>query len=116
MPSIVTETISDYMLIRQHGYFNKETGEEFSAIVTNSLKNGTRRFITDLKGCSAINSPAAALLLDACLKIVEDYHGEIVIFGLNSLKKSFLEMTGIFEFASYAASFEEARQIMGIAD
>jgi len=112
MPGITTQKNRDYLLIRQFGYFNNETADEFSQIVTNTLAAGLCNFIVDLENCHSINSPAVAQFLDSCLKIVEDHNGVIVVFGLNNLKKSFFEMAGIFPLASYANSFEEAVQIL----
>ncbi|MBU1108454.1 MAG: hypothetical protein KKB51_17395 [Candidatus Riflebacteria bacterium] len=105
---ITTETTSDYLLIRQSGYFNAEAAVEFSSIISGALESGKCNFIVNLENCSSVNSPAVAHILDLCLQIVEDHHGAIVIFGLNNLKKSFFEMAGIFPLASSTNSFEEA--------
>lgn len=105
---ITSEKNDDYFLIRLSGYFNAEAASEFAAVISEALESGMCNFIADFEKCGSVNSPAVAQVLDSCIQIVEDHDGAFVIFGLNSLKRSFFEMAGIFQLAASASSLEEA--------
>ncbi|MBF0547248.1 MAG: hypothetical protein HQM08_22600 [Candidatus Riflebacteria bacterium] len=90
------------------GYFSGDTGIKMDQIVTDLLQNGNKYIIIDFSNCKIINSPGVVALVETTMRIVGDFDGKLVIFGLDELKVSVFFMAGIFPLAKLARTQEEA--------
>ena len=98
---------TDIPVISLKGYFSGEGGQAVAREVDAALNLGRKRILIDLVGCTVINSPGIAVLMDLAMKIVDDFQGRLILVGLDNSKKQFLTMTGVLPLAGTAATVDE---------
>ncbi len=95
------------------GYFSKEGGEAVEAKINASLDGGRKKIVLDMSGCTVINSPGIAKLMEMAMKVIDDFQGALILVGLDNSKKQFLGMTGVLPLAGTAATLDEAFRTLG---
>jgi anti-anti-sigma regulatory factor len=91
-----------------HGYFNDETGARLDKIVETMALINKNRFIIDFRDCPLINSLGISILLDVTMKVIDDFHGNMVLTGLDAGKTRVMEEFYIIPTATVAATLAEA--------
>ncbi len=90
------ETVHEgFVILHVIGYCEAELGARLVERIESLARAGNTRIVIDLATCSIINSPGVASLLDAALRLVEDFRGRLVLCGLDRLKTSVLSMAKV---------------------
>ncbi len=109
---IIRVDLEGFPCLKIKGYFNKETGTAILPIVDELLGSGKVKILIDFSECTVLNSPGVSAVLAITMKIVEDFQGKLVLFGLNELKLSVLDFTGVTELAQTAKNPADAIQLV----
>lgn len=82
------------------GYLEEMAGQQLKEFIEQKLAEGITEFGLNFCAIKLINSPGVASLLDIGSAIVDDYAGELVVWGFDSHNFSVMEMAGFFFVAS----------------
>ncbi len=91
-------------------YFDQEVAITVQRIVRQQYKTGIKRFVIDFGGCQVANSGGVASLWDLALQVLDDYHGKIVLCGVDSIKESVFALIGVIPLLHVAKTLPEALQ------
>ena len=108
--SFQTAREGDILVVSIAGYLENTGGTTLKQAIDASLQEGILRYILDFRQTELISSPGVAALLDVSSRIVDDFDGKIVAFGLDAHHSAVLEMSGFFFMVSQAADLDEARK------
>ncbi|HOY65801.1 MAG TPA: STAS domain-containing protein [Candidatus Ozemobacteraceae bacterium] len=108
-----TETKKNCVIIRVDGYLDGESGPELQRMVEEFLCRGVRGFVFEFSRCANINSLGVSSLLDAALRVVEDFGGNLAVTGLNEIQRKVLILSGIIPLAVAAPTLVEACRVTG---
>ena len=89
------------------GYCGQEAGQKLVATVDKVLRNGDIKMVIDFSECRLINSPGSVGVMDATLKIVDDFKGKVCVTGLDDIKIQVFKMVGVFPLAEVTGSFKD---------
>jgi anti-anti-sigma regulatory factor len=112
--SFVSETQGQIELLRLKGYLEDTGGTTLKAHVQKCLDTGISRFAFDFSAIELISSPGVAALLDISGIVVDDFAGQITVWGLDKHHSVVLEMSGLFFMAQQVAN--EAEAMTALAD
>lgn len=76
------------------GYLEEVAGQQLKEFVEEKLADGITEFGLNFCAIKLINSPGVASLLDIGSAIVDDYAGELVVWGFDPHNFSVMEMAG----------------------
>ena len=107
---IKEEGIQGIPVFLMSGYFNVDAATRLTELVKGKLESGQIRIALEFSGCSAVNSPGVATLMDLAILVNDDYRGQMVFCGLDEMKRSFFKMVGIFTAATEVPTKEAAAQ------
>ena len=91
-----------------HTYFDADVGKTVSTMVEEAITQGCFSLVIDLSACAIINSSGVATLLDLACRIVQDFRGSLFLVGLDTLKRSVLDIGGVLMFAEEKPTRAEA--------
>ncbi len=106
--SFVSETRGQIEVLRFKGYLEDTGGTTLKAHVQKCLDSGISRFAFDFSSIELISSPGVAALLDISGMVVDDFAGQIAVWGLDKHHSVVLEMSGLFFMAQQVANESEA--------
>jgi anti-anti-sigma regulatory factor len=106
--SLTAEGKGQYELLKLQGYLEDTGGSKLKAHVQASLDAGICAFALDFSSIELISSPGVAALLDICGMIVDDFAGQMAVWGLDKHHSTVLEMSGFFFMAHQVAGEAEA--------
>ncbi|HEY9071994.1 MAG TPA: STAS domain-containing protein [Candidatus Ozemobacteraceae bacterium] len=109
----LTENKQNCVIIRIEGYLDGESGPEMQRMVEELLCRGVRGFVFEFSRCANINSLGVSSLLDAALRVVEDFGGLLAVTGLNEIQRKVLILSGIIPLATAAPTLAEACRVTG---
>lgn len=110
--SFTPTTQGDVEVIRLSGYLADDGGAELKTHFDSCLEKGLTKFILDCSSVELISSPGVAALLEISSGIVDDFDGQIAVFGLDSHHLAVMEMAGFFYLAHRANDENEAKTIV----
>ena len=111
--SFIPEKKSNLCILRVSGYLEGNGGSELKAHVVKCLDDDITLFVLDFRAIELISSPGVAALLDIVSFIVDDYAGQVAVFGLDPHHLAVLEMSGFFFLAEQAGEEAGAVSILG---
>lgn len=95
-------------------YCSNETIGNLPDELSSICAKGVDKYILDFSACTIVNSLGIATILEALL-IVNEYDGQVVITGLDTLKTRFFKLTGILSLANQANNMNEAEQMLDLS-
>jgi len=98
-----TRKDADVVVFSLSGYLEDLGGSQLKAFVDKTLQDGISKVILDFRKIELISSPGVAAILDIASKIIDDFNGRIVVFGLDHHHLAVLEMSGLFFLAIQAS-------------
>lgn len=110
--SFNSETRGQIEIMRLKGYLEDTGGTTLKAHVQKCLDAGLSRFALDFSTIELISSPGVAALLDISGMVVDDFAGQIAVWGLDKHHSVVLEMSGLFFMAQQVGSETEAMSIL----
>ncbi len=105
--SLTVENRGQYEALLLKGYLEDSGGSKLKEHVHASLDSGISLFAMDFSGIELISSPGVAALLDVCGMVVDDFAGQIAVWGLDKHHSAVLEMSGFFFMAHQVADEAE---------
>ncbi|MDD2999527.1 MAG: anti-sigma factor antagonist [Erysipelotrichia bacterium] len=106
--SFSSETRGNIEILRLKGYLEGTGGTGLKVHIQKCLDSGLSRFVFDCSAIELISSPGVAALLDISGTVVDDFAGQIAVWGLDKHHSTVLEMSGLFFTAQQVASEEES--------
>ena len=100
--------VQEVPILTVHTYFDAEIGQGVTAHVEDILQRGGTRLIIDLTTCAIVNSSGVAALLDLACKVVQDFRGCLFLAGLDTLKRTVLDIGGVLMFAQEVKTPQDA--------
>lgn len=94
------------------GYLEEEAGRELKSFVEEKLSEGITGFGLNFCAVKLINSPGVASLLDIGSIVVDDYAGDLVVWGFDSHNHSVMEMAGFFFVANEVEGESEGLEFL----
>ena len=113
--SFTTEMFGTVPVFHIAKYFDEGCGTQLNKTADEHLCAGRLRMIIDFAGCKVINSPGIGKLLEIVLKVANDYRGQIVLCGLDTLKRKVFLMATIIPTAKEAANVDAALKELSAA-
>ena len=113
--SVTTETKDQIEILRLKGYLEDTGGTMLKQTVQSALDAGFCMFALDCTDVELISSPGVAALLDISGMIVDDFAGQIGVWGLDKHHSTVLEMSGFFFMAHQAAGEQECFEFLNSA-
>jgi anti-anti-sigma regulatory factor len=95
-------------IVEFSGYLAAGVTEVLVPQVEERLENGELNFLFDFAGVSMLESAAVAGILAVTEKIVDDRQGYLAFCRLNEVSQRVLEMVGIFLYAGFFETREQA--------
>ena len=86
------EKVSGFPVIKPQGYLNEQAGIKLKEIIDDLFKQGDLFMVMDLCDCDLINSLGVAAILDASLRVNEDFQGGFVLSSLKPLMVEILDL------------------------
>lgn len=105
--SLTVESKGHYELLGLKGYLEDTGGNSLKEHVNSSLHAGISMYAMDFSAIELISSPGVAALLDVCGSVVDDFAGQIAVWGLDKHHSAVLEMSGFFFMAHQVADEAE---------
>jgi len=104
----ISERPTGQVIIDCSGYYDEEAGKKIQEALNPFLARGRVLIALNLGRCGTVNSLGIASILDLAMQVIDDFKGKLVVTGLDPLKKSVFEVTGVFPLAEYAGTIDEA--------
>ncbi|MBF0542893.1 MAG: hypothetical protein HQM08_00595 [Candidatus Riflebacteria bacterium] len=104
---VTREEGTEIIIIGVQGYFDDVCGKNVRTALETYLRKGVVKIILDVGGAKNINSLGVASVLKMVLLVLDNYKGRFLITGLNSLKKSVFELTGVIPLAEVVETVDD---------
>jgi len=110
--SFTSVSHSDVEILTLSGYLEELAGQQLKEFVEMKLEDGITEFGINFCAIKLINSPGVASLLDIGSSIVDDYAGNLVVWGFDSHNFSVMEMAGFFFVANQVENEAEGIEFL----
>jgi anti-anti-sigma regulatory factor len=110
--SLKSETVGAVEILFLEGYLEDSGGTQLKDLIEEHLNAGKSNFAFDFSEIKLISSPGVAALLDVSSIIVDDYAGQVAVWGLDKHHSVVLEMSGFFFIANQVADRQEGMELL----
>jgi anti-anti-sigma factor len=110
--SFKSETKGNVELLALAGYLEDSGGTKLKQHVESCLNADRVNFAIDFSSIELISSPGVAALLDISSIIVDDFAGQLAVWGLDKHHSTVLEMSGFFFIANQVADVNEGLALL----
>jgi anti-anti-sigma factor len=105
--SVTVQTVDQIAVVEITGYFG-ETGATLLLPELNAVLPKLNKVILDFSPCNLISSPGVAAVMEAMVRVNEDFQGTLVLCGLDGVKERLFTMAGIIPIIPSHPTREEA--------
>lgn len=106
--SLETENRDNIEIMRISGYLEDQGGSTLKQHVQKCLDSGITLYAIDFSKTELISSPGVAALLDIGGVVIDDFAGNIAVWGIDKHHTAVLEMSGFFFLVNQVADEAEA--------